>query len=139
MTQEQYEAHQRKVGKLIAPDTSAAPTAPSRQLSRAKYGNEVTIVGGMRHASKREMKRYKENGLRLKSGEFDFLARQVRFRLPGGVEYVADFVLGKIIKQEFAEAFARIIVEDTKGVLTPVYRIKAKQMLSEHGIEVVEV
>lgn len=33
----------------------------------------------------------------------------------------------------------RRIVEDVKGILTPVYRLKKKLMLAVHGIEVREV
>lgn len=114
---------------------------------RPKYGNQKTAADGAIHDSKREAKRYRELGLLLKAGEIDFLARQVRFRLPGGVEYVADFVYGKVDALVDAEipgmvehpVLEPVTVEDAKGVRTAVYRLKAKQMLSEHGIKVVEV
>ena len=46
-------------------------------------------------------------------------------------EYVADFV--------YKDRDGRQVVEDAKGVHTPVYRLKKRWMLAEHGIEIVEV
>ena len=131
MTAEQVEAHNAKVRGARQP-IDALP-----KKKRSKYGNQKTVADGAIHDSKREAKRYRELGLLLKAGEIDFLARQVRFRLPGGVEYVADFVYGTA-NMNPGQVFD-IEVEDTKGVRTQVYRIKAKQMLSEHGIKIVEV
>ena len=108
---------------------------------RPKYGNDPVIVDGVRMASKREAKRYRELGLLLKSSEIDFLARQVSFWLPGGIIYIADFVYGESDgKAQVHEARSyKITVEDAKGVRTPEYKLKKRLMKSEYGIDVVEV
>lgn len=128
-------------GRLVVPFSggSAADPIPAKpalvrpvkRATRSKYGNEPQIVDGMRMASKREAKRYRELGLQLKCGLIDFLARQVRFRLPGGIEYVADFLYGKVYANN-------LVVEDAKGVKTAEYKLKKKLMLSMHGIKIVE-
>ena len=132
MTAEQVEQHNAKVRGARQP----IDVLPKKK--RSKYGNQKTVADGAIHDSKREARRYRELGLLLKSGEIDVLARQVRFRLPGGVEYVADFVTGTLPVSS-ATLMTNLTVEDAKGVRTAVYRIKAKQMLSEHGIKIVEV
>lgn len=150
MDEKQYAAHQARFGRKTAAETlqrAGVPIGVPPKKKRPKYGNEAVIVDGQRMASKHEAKRYRELGLLLKAGEIDFLARQVRFRLPGGVEYVADFVYGKVDALVDAEVpgmvehpvLEPVTVEDAKGVRTRDFINKKKQMLSEHGIDVVEV
>lgn len=123
MTLEQYQKHQTKV--------RGRPTEPAQETPPArKYGNVPTEVDGERLDSKREAKRYKELLLLYKAGEISKPARQVRFPLPGGVVYVADFV--------FVDKQRGLVVEDAKGMRTPQYRDKAKQMRACWGIEVQE-
>ena len=55
------------------------------------------------------------------------------------LRYVADFVYWEIDqarKNDFQNG--KWIVEDVKGILTPVYRIKRHLMMSVHGIEIRE-
>ena len=103
---------------------------------KQKYGAVPTTVDGIRFASKREAKRYRE----LKIFEVNFLITdlvlQPRYPMVvNGVKvctYVADF--------RYARAdTGQVIVEDVKGMATPVYRIKKKLMLACHGIVVEEV
>jgi len=150
MDEAAYKKHQAKFGRTTLRDIAGpgAKAALDRSAKRrAKFGNVKTVVDGVKHDSKREAKRYRELGLLLKAGEIDFLARQVRFMLPGGVEYVADFVYGTIAPSADMRAGLRkgkpearhLTVEDAKGVRTPEFKIKAKLMKSEYGIDVVEV
>lgn len=103
----------------------------------AKYGNTKVNVDGMPFDSKREAARWRELRLLERAGEISDLRRQVRYelvpKLPGErpVDYIADFV--------YRDKDGNDVVEDVKGVRTPVYVIKRKLMLWRHGIRIREV
>ena len=103
----------------------------------AKYGNTKVNVDGMPFDSKREAARWRELRLLERAGEISDLRRQVRYelvpKLPGErpVDYIADFV--------YRDKNGNEVVEDVKGVRTPVYVIKRKLMLWRHGIRIREV
>lgn len=103
----------------------------------AKYGNTKVNVDGMHFDSKREAARWQELRLLERAGEISDLRRQVRYELvpkmPGErpVDYIADFV--------YRGKDGNEVVEDVKGVRTPVYVIKRKLMLWRHGIRIREV
>ena len=138
MTPEQREKYEKeylaKYGRM--------PRGPDKRSNgRPKYGNEAVIEDGIRMASRKEMRRYRELGLLLKAGEINWLARQVRFILQGGIEYVADFVYGKAITGDFSTEF-QITVEDTKSEGTihlATYRMKKKLIFAKYGIDIQEV
>ena len=146
MDEKAYAAHQAKVKRSYwAIDKSEmanlAIKKPAPPKKRPKYGNEVVIEDGIRMASRKEMKRYRELALLLKAGEIHWLCRQVRFILAGGIEYVADFVYGKAIKGDFHTEFS-ITVEDVKAAPTgrlASYRMKKKLMFDKYGIDIQEV
>lgn len=101
---------------------------------RNKFGAVKTTVGGITFDSKREAERYRQLRILELSGSITNLQRQPAFDLhaPGGAKvarYVADFAYRD-------EATQRLVVEDVKGVKTPVFRLKAKWLKAEHGIEV---
>lgn len=100
------------------------PKAPKRP----KYGNRKTVVDGITFDSKRESRRYELLKLQKHAGEIKGFCRQAKFDLPGGVIYICDFVV--------FHNDGTFEVLDAKGVRTKEYRIKARQMRSEHGIEV---
>lgn len=108
--------------------------ADAAKKKRPKYGNEAQIVDGIRMPSKKEAEEYKALNLRLKAGEFPWLARQVQYILTGGIIYVADFQ-----HPENNNPGCRILVKDAKGVRTEGYRLKKKLMLSVHGIDIIEL
>jgi len=103
----------------------------------AKYGNTKIRVDGRRFDSKREAARWQELKLLERAGEIKGLERQVEYELipkqPGerAVKYIADF--------RYIDHDGKTVVEDTKGVKTPVYILKRKLLLWVHGIRVVEV
>ena len=103
----------------------------------AKYGNTKVEIDGMPFDSKREAARWRELRLLERAGEISDLRRQVRYELvpkmPGErpVDYIADFV--------YRDKDGNEVVEDVKGVRTPVYVIKRKLMLWRHGIRIREV
>lgn len=93
----------------------------------SKYGAKKTVVDGITFASKKEAKRYDELKLLLKSGVITDLILQPRFILQDkcvvrgeklrAIEYVGDF-------QYMYNG--ELIVEDVKGVLTEVFKLKSK-------------
>ena len=86
-----------------------------------KFHAKPTWVDGIRFASKGEAHRYTELLMLEKAGVIRKLARQPRFKMFVEHElictYVGDFIyLENKIK----------VVEDFKGVRTPIYKLKAK-------------
>lgn len=101
---------------------------------RHKYGAVPTIVDGIRFASKREAKRYGELKILAQSREIFELRMQWKFPLhtidnKKVSSYIADFV--------YLEN-GKLVVEDVKGVRTPLYRLKRKWLKAEYGIVVKE-
>lgn len=99
----------------------------------AKYKAVPTHVDGIRFASKAEAQRYSELKLLQKAGLIAGLTLQPRYDLiVNGVKvctYVADF----------RYVNPGVIVEDVKGIRTPVYQLKKKLMKALYGIEIREV
>ena len=101
-----------------------------------KYNAKKTVLDGITFASRKEGKRYQELRLLERAGEIAELRLQVPYELipkqkgERACTYYADFVYMEDGKQ---------IVEDTKGVKTPLYVVKRKLMLWVHGIKIREV
>lgn len=101
---------------------------------RGKYGNVKVEQDGRVYDSKREAAHAGELKLAQKAGAIKGFAEQVTFILPGGVKYIADFVI--------LENDGTYTVEDVKSPATRLdkaYRIKRKLMKQTHGIEIREV
>ncbi len=96
-----------------------------------KYRNERTVIDGISFASKKEAKRYKELMYARLSGDCLWFLRQTPFHLAGGVKYISDFIV-----------FWRdgsITIEDVKGIKTPVYLLKKKQVEATYPITITEI
>ncbi|MDU4209175.1 MAG: DUF1064 domain-containing protein [Finegoldia magna] len=98
----------------------------------SKYKAKKTTVDGIKFDSKREANRYCELKLLEKAKEIRNLVLQPRFLLQDEffdknevkhkkIEYVADFM--------YIDKCGKTIVEDVKGVLTDVYKLKKKMFL----------
>lgn len=96
----------------------------------SKYHAVKTYVGGIKLDSKKEARRYSELLLMQTAGVIQNLRRQVRFELQPAytkangehvknIVYVADFVY-------FDTRRNSMVIEDTKGVKTQVYKLKKK-------------
>lgn len=106
----------------------------------SKYGNKKTELDGIVFDSKAEAKRYSQLRMLERAGQISDLQRQVKFELVRGVrlygrsrpaiKYIADFVYNQ---------GGHRVVEDVKGMLTPVYRLKRHLMMAIHSIEIREV
>ena len=103
----------------------------------SKYGNTKIRVDGRLFDSKAEAARWQELQLLERAGEITELERQVEYELipkqkgERAVKYIADF--------RYKGHEGKVVVEDTKGVRTPVYILKRKLMLRVHGIRIREV
>ena len=101
-----------------------------------KYHAKPTFVDGRRFASQKEAARYCELRLLERAGQIQDLTTQVPFVLieksqyGRAIKYVADFVYTQD---------GRKVVEDAKGVRTPVYKLKKRLMAETLGIEIAEV
>lgn len=98
---------------------------------KSKYGNVRKEVDGLKFDSTREANRFMELMLKHKAGLITKPVLQYEFLLPGGVKYICDFFYLDYEKKQF-------VVEDSKGMRTPEYKIKAKQMKEIYGITILE-
>lgn len=111
-------------------DKAKAGSAPKR----LKYNNKIVVVDGRRFHSIAEAKRYSELKLLEQAGKIKHLHLQVQ--MPCDVngksicKYVADFAYIENGKG---------VVEDVKGVATPVYRLKKKLVEALYGLRIKEV
>jgi len=102
----------------------------------SKYRNQKTVVDGITFDSKKEAARYGELKLMQKAGLITGLGFQPLFGL-----HVNDILICKYrgdFEYTNRETSQRII-EDVKGIKTPVYRLKKKLMKAIHGIEIQEI
>ena len=102
---------------------------------RPKYGNRRTRVGIRVFASRAEARRYLELDALQKAGAIKDLKCQVSFPIVVAGElvcrYVSDFT--------YLDGTGKMVVEDVKGMPTPIYKLKKKLMRAVLGIDVVEV
>lgn len=99
-----------------------------------KYSAIKTEVDGIVFASKKEARRYQELKLLQKAKKIHMLELQPKFPIVINkvkvCTYIADF--------EYMENGYRII-EDVKGIKTPVYRLKKKLVEVVYGIRIKEI
>jgi hypothetical protein len=104
-------------------------------VSASKYRNVPTVVDGIRFASKAEARRYADLKLLERAGEIYDLKLQVphELRVEGHLicKYVSDF--------EYVTKTGGPVVEDVKGVQTPIFKFKAKLFRAIHKNEIVVV
>lgn len=126
-------ARRESVGHLSVAEYKATKTK-----TRSKYGNKKTWCDGIKFDSKHEADRYVQLRNLKNAGAIDRLELQVRYDFQiNGVKlgfYKADF---RYLEMERGYA-VRLVVEDAKGMPTPVYRLKKKLMKAIYAIEVRE-
>lgn len=138
-TTEQLDAHQARERARLQAVAGGNPMPgvdiDAAHRKQAKYRNErVTDEFGEKFDSKKELRRWRELLAAQRAGEVRWLAKQVRFHLPGQTTYIADFV--------WMDQLWKIHVEDCKSPSTrklQAYRIKVRQMAEIHGVEVMEI
>lgn len=129
---EDFKPHE-KIGRTVKVHIPAM--TDFSQPKSSKYHAQPCEVDGVRFDSKKEAKRYEELKQLGMAGELWDLELQPRFPL-----HVLSAELG-VYRGDFAyQTAAGRVVEDVKGYLkTPIYRWKAKHVLAEYGITIVEV
>lgn len=100
-------------------------------MLKHKFRAIPTELDGIKFASRKEARRYRELRLLEKSGELLFFLRQVPFHLPANVKYVCDFLC--FWKDD------TVTIEDVKGIKTPLYVLKKKQVEAIYPIEITEI
>lgn len=111
-------------------------------MSVHKYRAVPTVVDGVRFASKAEAARYAELKLLEKAGEVKELELQPKFplcahpRIHGAGVKVCDYVADFRYRHGPRGV---LVIEDVKGMKTPVYRLKKKWFEAQYGIEITEV
>jgi Protein of unknown function (DUF1064) len=102
-----------------------------------KYKNIKITHDGITFDSKAEFSRYNTLKTLEKAGliknltlqpKFDFTLPNIKKKL---FTYIADF--------SYQNELGQTIIEDVKGVKTPVYRLKKKLIEALYGIEIVEI
>lgn len=127
---------------VVSYGNSEALTVGSwRTLGAHKYHAKPTVTDGIRFASKAEAARYLELVLLQRAGAIRDLELQPAFPITvygrdgsphTPIVYVADFRYRS--GQE-----GILVVEDVKGVRTPVYRLKKKLVEAQYGITITEI
>lgn len=105
------------------------------RLSRNKYGAKPTVVDGIRFASKIEAARWQELRLLERAGEIAALRRQPKYELKVRSEVIGHYV-GDFEYTMGSGEHCRLIVEDVKGMDTPMSRWKRKHLRAQEGIQV---
>lgn len=104
-----------------------------KKKRKSKYGNKQITVDGVLYHSQGEYRRECELKVQQRAGIIKDLKRQVEFSFEiDGVhicKYVADWTY-TIVKDDV------FVVEDFKGHVTDVFRIKSNLMKACHGISV---
>jgi len=142
MTEEEYAELRRRYqqrtrdaeAKERAQRAEGNPASRGAAIAKRKYRNERVTIDGKTFDSKHEAEVYGELLIRWRAGELKLLCRQVPFDLPGGIRYVADFVI--------VTADGEVQVIDAKSPITRknrVYINKKKQLRELWHIEITEV
>jgi hypothetical protein len=95
---------------------------------KSKFKNIRCEVDGIGFASKAEAGFYSALKLKQMAGEVAYFLRQVPLHLPGNIRYVVDFVV--------FEADGRVRYIDVKGVETPMFKLKRKQVEALYPITI---
>ncbi len=99
----------------------------------SKYRAKPTTIDGIRFASQREAARYGDLKLLARSGIINNLSLQVEFPVTiGGIKVFSYFSDFSYIEDD------KLIIEDSKGFRTPVYRLKKKIVEAVYGIKIRE-
>lgn len=127
-SEEEYLAHCKRYGS----PQLAGVSETSQKVS--KYRNKKVTVGDNTFDSLAEARRWQELVILHDAGAISGLQRQVKYEIKVNGRhicfYVADFVYNEN---------GKAVVEDVKGVRTPVYQLKKKLLRATLGIAIKEV
>ena len=102
----------------------------------SKYNARRTTVDGITFASAAEARRYSELKLLERAGSISKVECQPVYKIVVNdlliCRYIGDFLYHE-------KETGKHVLEDVKGVKTPVYRLKKKLMMAVYGIDIQEV
>ena len=106
---------------------------------KTKYNNKITELDGIKFHSRKESMRYGQLKLYEKGGLISDLRLQVSYELipklvingktERAINYIADFVY-------FDTVHKVEVVEDVKGMITDIFKIKYRLMKLIHNIDI---
>ena len=106
---------------------------------KTKYNNKITELDGIKFHSRKESMRYGQLKLYEKGGLISDLRLQVSYELipklvingktERAIKYIADFVY-------FDTVHKVEVVEDVKGMITDIFKIKYRLMKLIHNIDI---
>jgi uncharacterized protein DUF1064 len=115
------------------------------RIRPSKYHNLETVVDGHRFDSRHEATRYRELRLLERAGQIADLELQPAYvlhapRINAAGELTGLVPIGKYIADfRYRDVASGLeVVEDAKGVRTPVYKLKSKIIAVEYGIQIRE-
>lgn len=100
---------------------------------RSKYRNVRTEVDGISFHSKKEANRYIELRDMLTNEDITSLSLQVPYKIVVNGQLICRYIADFVYMQD-----GKTIVEDVKGRITDVYRLKKKLMKVCHNIDILE-
>ncbi len=106
-----------------------------------KYGNTKTVINGDKFDSAAEASRYQHLLVLQRAGHIRDLTRQVSFVLAPAVVINGKRKQALVYRADFSyfdTGTGRTVVEDKKGALTDVYKIKRHLMKAVHNIDIFE-
>ena len=94
-----------------------------RRTGRGKFGNRITHLHGINFHSKAEARRYLQLRKLEDNGTIEDLVLQPKYKLAVNGTHVCTYIADFTFRAKGVDAQ---IVEDVKGIETPVFRLKAK-------------
>src|ERR1041384_273040 len=106
-----------------------------------KYRNKKTELDGYVFDSKREANRWSELVLLQRGGQIKDLQRQVKLSIDIHNEHICDYIADFQFyeKMQTVDGGWKLILEDAKGMKTPVYNLKKKLVHAIYGYAIREV
>jgi len=96
----------------------------------SKYHARKTIIDEIKFDSKKEADRYQELKLLERAGAISNLQVHPKFRLLDGFDWNGEHYRPINYYADFSyEENGKVIIEDVKGIQTPVFRIKMKLLM----------
>lgn len=131
--------------KRASAKTTAAPggaprVTKARSPKKSKYNAAGERIDGRWFASAAEARRYEQLKVMVENNQIDNL--ELQKKLPCTVNnivicnYLADFAYDVIDDRGYP---VRSVIEDVKGMITDVYRIKKKLVEAVHRIKIQEI
>jgi hypothetical protein len=125
-----YKNQAKREAKITAAEFRAMKPAPKPH----KYRAEKCAIDGRTFASKAEARRYRELSLLAKAGQIFALQCQPRFVLHDAFFHAGKRIRAIVYYGDFSyqDMHGRRVVEDVKGLETPMFKLKYKLFLKRY-------